>query len=387
MQQQMMVKEIRGIDWDFKGYKRGGIHNIHWVQATYIPQIPSILISILGNNAKLIFDGYCASGTTLIESIRLGKPCIGVDINPLFCEISRSKITYYDLKKLNNFCEDIKIKIKKNKESLIPDFPNRENWYEKNTLKELGEIFYIVENEKNQKYQRLLRVLFSSILKRCCSQTEHYTYVADNMFISDPKKLKYVDAKKEFEIKINKFFNSMHDFYQELKHNKINIKKILSECSVYQKDSRHLDFIESGSIDFIVTSPPYVNVTDYATGHRLSFYWMKYLGDMKEIKDLEIGARWKRSRKNAVNEYLSDMTLSFNEMFRILRNNSYLCCVLSETSSENKKGNIIDELKKIFVEKVGFELVDGNISRNIHGKRIRTKCGVKKEEILILRKK
>ena len=78
-------------------------------------------------------------------------------------------------------------------------------------------------------------------------------------------------------------------FYDNLKVRNIDAKKILNQSKVFRANSQKLDFIESDSIDFVITSPPYSNVTDYIKGQRLSFHWLN-LGDINDLKRNEIGA-------------------------------------------------------------------------------------------------
>jgi hypothetical protein len=54
-------------------------------------------------------------------------------------------------------------------------------------------------------------------------------------------------------------------------------------------DARDLA-VEPGSIDAVVTSPPYLNAIDYMRGHRMSLVWLGYaLRDLRSIRSAEIG--------------------------------------------------------------------------------------------------
>ena len=143
--------------------------------------------------------------------------------------------------------------------------------------------------------------------------------------------------------------------------------------------------IGDNEVDLVVTSPPYANVTDYITGSRLSFYWFD-IGEIQELKKEEIGARWKRARKNALEDYINDIFKSFVQIHRVLKRDSFLCCVLGESSSIKNNINLNQKIISILTEKIGFELISDSIERNIYAKRIRAVNGVTKEHIYILRK-
>lgn len=62
------------------------------------------------------------------------------------------------------------------------------------------------------------------------------------------------------------------------------------EVEIEMGDSRALD-IDNCSIDFVLTSPPYLNAIDYMRGHRMSLVWLGYsLGSLRTIRSSSIGA-------------------------------------------------------------------------------------------------
>ena len=55
--------------------------------------------------------------------------------------------------------------------------------------------------------------------------------------------------------------------------------------------------VPDNSVDLVITSPPYPNMTDYVTSQRLSYYFLGLgLADKSRLKDLdlEIGPRIRR---------------------------------------------------------------------------------------------
>lgn len=56
-------------------------------------------------------------------------------------------------------------------------------------------------------------------------------------------------------------------------------------------DARRLPGVPSGSVDAIITSPPYLNAIDYLRGHRLALVWLGYhVGDLRAVRANSIGA-------------------------------------------------------------------------------------------------
>ncbi len=61
-------------------------------------------------------------------------------------------------------------------------------------------------------------------------------------------------------------------------------------AKVYKRDARGLPFPD-GSIDVVITSPPYLNAIDYLRGHRLSLVWMGHtMAQLREVRAGNVGA-------------------------------------------------------------------------------------------------
>src|SRR5206468_6870564 len=88
-----------------------------------------------------------------------------------------------------------------------------------------------------------------------------------------------------------------------------------SQTTVFNHDSRRLEFINDQTIDFICTHPPYMAAVPYAEYQKLSLWWLGYCQDKLE-KSL-IGGR--RSRDDTPERYFDDMGVSLTEMKRVLR--------------------------------------------------------------------
>ena len=60
--------------------------------------------------------------------------------------------------------------------------------------------------------------------------------------------------------------------------------------SVCKGDARRLP-IRSGTVDYVITSPPYLNAIDYLRGHKFSLIWMGHrLGNIRQLRSTNVGA-------------------------------------------------------------------------------------------------
>ena len=386
-----IITTLNNIDWDFSDYISSkfptDINSIHWYPGSFVPQIPSILIEILSNPGDCVLDTFSGSGTTLIEASRLKRKYIGIDNNPNAIDISNAKI--YAISKTNfNWYQEQICKINKIPKinnitkycasNSIDEEVNR--WFEEKTLLELLSLHKFVVDQKVEYHFLILKTILSSILNKCCSQREHYTYITDNC---RPKKMIYKNAISEFIEKLKLIGSSIKNSNEQYKriHN-IQWDPLL-DGRVEYCDSRHLENINDNDVDIVVTSPPYLGVNDYVRSMKLTFLFFKDDREKKCILD-EIGARRKRQRKYAYEEYIQDMKKTFSEIDRVLKPGSYFCMIIGQGRGKVNKTDTIQNLLDILYDDYNFVL-QFEKKRKIKFRRIQVP-GVNNETIIVLKK-
>ena len=384
-----IINPLNKIDWNFSDYNSlhfpADINSLHWYPAAFVPQIPSILINVLSKPNDKILDPFAGSGITLIEAARLMRHYIGIDSNQYAINIARAKLQAIEETNDQWFSSEMK-----NIRSIVPINPGKYcesaginpevfKWFENNTLSELFAIHNFIVKNKSTPGSLVRQVIFSSILNKCCSQREHYTYITDNCF---PSLMINRPAKQIFLEQLNLINGAIKT--SKLQFQKIyNIEWEPSKYGTFELgDARDLKCIKNNEIDLVVTSPPYLGVNDYTRSMRLTYLFFPET-DIDHAISVEIGARRKRHRKFALEEYLSDMKAVFAEIARVLKPCSNLCLVLGQGRGKvNKTKNIIENLLNILQSEYKFHLLF-NQERKIKFRRIQVP-GVSKEIIIVL---
>jgi DNA modification methylase len=384
------------IDWSFSNFSNTGLHSSHWYPATYISAIPGTLIPALCQKGATVLDPFGGSGTTGLESLRLGNKFIGFDTNPVAILIAESKLLHPGPKKfldlVTTATDAAQYKYNHNQ---VPNHPQEEelrSWYHPDTIVELNAILYELCIIKNDDYKKCALATFSSILKSTCSQGKHWGWVCDNV---KPKsgEIVYKNAFTSFITACQDYIQSSGDSFESIQylHKGITRAAIRSQTNVVLGDCvANMENLASDSIDLIMTSPPYYGVADYIKSQRLSYLWFDIeelsstkLGfrNFSALRALEKGARSHRHRKNSWQQYIDFIQRFFIEAHRILNVDAHMALVVGESSARTGTTDTLINIAK----DVGFSL-DLRKQRDIRANRRRLMAKVKGEDVLIFSK-
>jgi len=334
-------------------------------------------LSKIGDN---ILDPYCGSGTTLLEAQRLGRPAVGIDINPVAMLIGQAKAysvsglrirrvlsahlqRILDERLSSGTTPDVK-------QYVIPDSVQGAKWYHPATLFELSLLWNYICGRTGIGRQ-LLEFCFSSILVSACSETRHWGYICDN---TRPLNMKYESAYGLFEAAVEDLCTAYEERDRRLKISQ-TLSRVRFECG---DASYMLRSYPAEHFDLVVCSPPYFGVIDYVKAQRLTMEWLGK--DIQSFRQMETGARSKRHRIKAFDEYISDVRDVFIEVSRTLRVGAYCCVILGQST---KRRETIPELVRALTD-AGLKL-ELQVARDVAVRR-RQQPHIGDETLLIFKK-
>jgi hypothetical protein len=365
---------LANINWNFStpfsigrsGARLFDCRKHHWFPATFISEIPYTLIEVLTTPGAVVFDPFAGIGTTVFQSLLLGRKPYATEICRVAVEFMRALWVLFDPRTdLSGFAEDIgRIKdgFEQNKDyaKMLKKAPIQVErlrpWFQENTF---NQIMYLAVCE--QKCRRVglkaaMRISFSAVLKSVCAQDEGWGCIADNM-LPKPRQL----IKKERSA-LERFIRNLNTLMRDILKIRDDLPPItLKFLSSADPTSRiaHIDVtqctdVPDESVDLIVTSPPYPNMTDYSTSQRLSYYWLG--ADPMDDLRAEIGARRRRFGLSSVQAYRDAMEKAIKVLCTKLRPSGYACFVMPIFETKNQNNTM---RKQVVQECLSFLLDNG----------------------------
>lgn len=362
-------------------------HGIHPYTAKLIPHIPRYFIEKVTQKDDVIFDPFCGSGTTLLEAKLLGRNAIGIDINPLANLISEVKTTSFDIGELDYAIQLIKDALKNDMHKVTVEFPNIDYWFCKNARNELARIKFSIEKlNKKVDYNayKFLLLCFSSIIRKSSYADPRIAKTYKSKRVLEKIKNGWVPTPTQyFEDALDKNFEKIKSLSEHLNANNTYVK-------VFQGDARETPAIlnQNGivEVDFIITSPPYINAQDYFRSYKLELWWLG-LVTPEEVRSLNrraIGTEiisgcnynsipkskirflntilnkiWKINKKKSyiIYNYFENMRNIFKESYNMLKVGGYFCLI---TGCNTICGVQIPTYKILInmAENNGFKLVE-----------------------------
>lgn len=332
-------------------------HGYHRYPAKFIPNIVQKLIKEFTKKGDLIVDPFGGCGTTLVESKILGRKSLGFDINPVAKLITQTKITPINPIVLEAYLGKLLTMLRVTKPTLPKiHYARLDYWFDQRTQKELNQIYSSIKKIKDYEVRRFYLCAFSHILKNSSG------WLMKSIKPTLDKKKHKVPTTEIFLRHLRFMMKRNEHFYALLKKGG-NLK---TSAHMRIADSTKRLPIKSGSVDLVVTSPPYVTSYEYADLHQLSLLWFgndivyfkkwhKHVQDFDGFRKKFVGTSLsKQHHKEPVNSeiakhiidelididtglaksvvhYFADMNKSFVEMYRMAKRRGKICVIIGDT--------------------------------------------------------
>jgi len=263
-----------------------GIHRwVPWI-AGFSAAFVTEAIEKHASEGGLVVDPFAGVGTTLLETIRRGVTyeAIGFEINPYAAFAAAAKLEAVSLRiaEVRRALDRFQVEVHTATPGAEPPgFRSRIPFYSPRVLSKVLRVLGWIQQLKSPSLRQLFRLAFSSVMVKF----SNYSYepsltsrpAVDKPLVED------ADVYGTIREKLEQMLGDIAEFQRNC--------PALARGRVYPRSwSTANEIIDEGSIQLIVTSPPYANNYHYLRNTRPQMYWLGFANSPKDFDAIENGS-------------------------------------------------------------------------------------------------
>ena len=287
-------------------------HGLFPYRGKFHPQLIKAIINIIGvQRGDLLLDPMTGSATTNIEASLIGIDSIGFDMNPFAVFMGKAKAQGLGLS-----------------QGQISEFrSSAESAFE--TISLAGSQKSLDENGETRSRDGVHPILMLAYLDA----------------LGYSRRVKTKKLPELLPIVLERYMASISNFIEA--RDKLGLS--LGKITLSGTDARGYPEVRAGSVDAVITSPPYSFAIDYLKGDKLQLEFLGY--DVGSLRSNMIGLRGSDLRSQ-VFAYLEDMNRVLSEVSRVLKRQGYAVIIVGSNTVQRSK----------IEEAVGLRLEDELVS-------------------------
>ncbi len=315
---------------EFWTSKQRAAHSLHEIsyRACFKPQLPRFFIERLSQPGDVVHDPFMGRGTTLLESALLGRTPWGGDLNPLCASLVRHRLTPPAQgaveERLRTIPFDARVK---SPDSLLV-------FYHPATLQEICALrHYLSARRSDGDFDAVDGWIQMVALNRLTGHSAGFFSV----YTLPPNQAVSLESQRKINLRLKqtpprrdvpklilaKTASLLADYTTE---HHATLSKAGRGARVLVGDAEHAPELSDASVALVVTSPPFLNVVDYAADNWLRNWFLGLNGDSVPL---------------AIHPRLPDWQLKmhrvFRELHRLLRPGGHIAFEVGEVHARQVK--------------------------------------------------
>ena len=315
--------------WTARQRQANRLHEISY-RACFKPQLPEFFISRLTEQGDTVYDPFMGRGTTPLQAALMGRRAIGNDVNPLSRMLVRPRLAPPKLEAVASRLREVNWSFDGDvRRDLLVFF------HEKTLLEIEALRAWFLEREENGKFDPIDDWIRMVAVNRLTGHSVGFFSV----YTLPPNQAVSIEAQQKINIKRNQ-----KPTYRDVSSIILKKSRILLSDRPDLKTNPHLLLagqaentpeIESGSVDLVVTSPPFLDIVQYAADN-----WMRCWFVGIDASTVPIAMH------KAPSEWTAFIRSTFRELARVVRVGGHVAFEVGEV----RNGTI--ELEKLVLDAV-----------------------------------
>jgi hypothetical protein len=253
------------------------------------------------HEGSIVLDPFAGVGTTVVEAMLAGYDATGFEINPYAALAADIKSMAYSISvqrlrteivRFRQFITLVGTDAHYVLQSVSPaGFHTRGLFYSPAVLRKVLIVQDFIASMDDDSLQRLFRLAFAATMVRYSNYS--YEPSLGRRVSSGKQDILDYDVASEIEAKLNEMLDDIRWIHRS-KHARHYRPHIINDT--FFNVAQHLP---GGSVDIVVTSPPYLNNYHYNRNTRPQLFWLGYARNPSDLKTLEednFGKYWQTVR-------------------------------------------------------------------------------------------
>jgi hypothetical protein len=306
--------------WTAKQRQASSLHEVSY-RACFKPQLPRFFIERLTQPGDLVYDPFMGRGTTPLEAALLGRLPIGNDANPLSVVMTRPRLHPPHLQEVEKRLRTIPL----NDPADMPD--DLLAFYHPNTLRAISALKKYLMREPNEKPLDAVDQWISLVsLNRLTGHSNGFFSVytlPPNQAVSAKSQRRINEKRKQspperdvVKIILKKSRQLLGDVDNRARS---ALDEVSTKAVLLTGPAASTPQLQSNSISLVVTSPPFLNVVQYATDNWLRCWFLGINPGRVRLTTPVKLSEWQRA-----------MTEVFHELHRVLRPGGHVAFEVGE---------------------------------------------------------
>ena len=315
---------------EFWTSKQRAAHSLHEVsyRACFKPQLPRFFIDRFTQPGDVVYDPFMGRGTTVLEAALAGRTPAGCDINPLSAVLAQPRLS-------PPTTEDVAARLASLNLSFAASYPKElEVFYHPETLREICALReYLLTRDRRGTLDGIDRWIRMVAVNRLTGHSPGFFSV----YTLPPNQAASVDAQARInarrrqvpprrdvrELIVAKTRSLLRDCDSP---SRAALLRSAQRAALLTGPARATSQIKSRSVALVVTSPPFLDVVDYAGDN-----WLRGWFCGIETSAVQI------SMHRKVDEWQAAMTDVFKELARVLRPGGHVAFEVGEVRNGKVK--------------------------------------------------
>jgi hypothetical protein len=313
--------------WTAKQRQANSLHEISY-RACFKPQLPRFFIERLTQPGEVVYDPFMGRGTTVLEAALLGRVPCGCDINPLSVVLTRPRLRPPSL-------ADVTQRLRQIDFASCDDFPeDLLVFFHPDTLRAIASLRnYLLARRAANSLDAVDDWICLLALNRLTGHSAGFFSV----YTLPPNQAVSVKSQRKINAQRNQTPSPRDVPSLILKKTRILLRdcdpatrRVLATVApravLLTQPAASTPQVPAQSVSLVVTSPPFLNVVDYATDNWLRCWFLGL-----EAKSVKLTVPRKLDAWQAV------MTEVFHELHRVLKPGGHVAFEVGEVHAGKTK--------------------------------------------------